>query len=201
MHLHHAVVLDIGCGDGLRTHALAAASERVIAVDPDVKVLDHAQQAHAADNVEYVHANALQLPFPSAAFDLTIFTMSFHHLSKEQMPAAIKESLRVTKPQGYIAFLEPDFSGSLYEADREFGTGDGDIRDVKAFAYHTMLSATGMSEVDEFVDGYTYTFKTVEEYSTEEQPQHGTRADWQAFLADHNFRLEADERLSIFQKQ
>lgn len=200
LSLKDAVVLDIGCGDGVRTHNIALASKRVIAVDPDVRALERAQKANGANNIEYVHADALKLPFPSASFDLTIFTMSFHHLEPADMPMALDEALRATKRGGYLAFLEPDFGGTMYEADRRFGTGDGDIRDVKAYAYHVMLTEDGLEEVGEYVDGFRYAFKNVDEFIRRERPQRENRRAWQAFLDEHKFRLDADERLSIFEK-
>lgn len=199
--LKDAVVLDIGCGDGIRTHNIAKATKRVIAVDPDVKALDQARKANGAKNIEYVHADALKLPFPSASFDLTIFTMSFHHLETEDMPKALTEAMRVTKRKGYVAFLEPGFGGSIFEADRLYRTGDGDIRDIKAYAYHAMLTEDGLEEVREFVDDYTYSYKDVDDFIKRERPQHGSRADWKLFLAERRLKLDGDERLNIFRKR
>jgi len=200
LSLQDAVVLDIGCGDGVRTHGLSQASKRVIAVDPDVHMLEQAQKANGAKNIEYVHADALKLPLPSASFDLTIFTMSFHHLETSEMPKALDEAIRVTKRGGMIAFLEPDFGGTIYESDRRFGTGDGDIRDVKAYAYHLILTDGRMEEAGEYVDGFRYAFQDVDDFIRRERPQLGSRREWQEFLEEHKFRLDADERLSIFQK-
>ncbi|MBI4426058.1 MAG: methyltransferase domain-containing protein [Candidatus Kerfeldbacteria bacterium] len=194
-------VLDIGCGDGLRTKGIAAVAKHVMAVDPDAEVIAQAKKENGAKNVEYRRADGRKLPFSDRIFDVVIFTMSFHHLPTKDMPPALDEALRVTKRGGYLAFFEPDWAGTIIEAERRFGFGDGDIRDVKAYAYHVMLTESRMAEVAEFFNQAVFTYRSVQEFAKLEQPRRGSRSEWKAFLEKNRYRLWADERTNIFRKK
>lgn len=194
-------VLDIGCGDGLRTKGIAAAAKRVVAIDPDAKVIAQATKKNGAKNIEYRRADAQKLPFKDGMFDVVIFTMSFHHVPTKDMLKALDEALRVTKRGGFLVFFEPDWAGTIIEAERRFHFGDGDIRDVKAYGYHVMLTEPRMEEVAEFFNQAVFTYRSVQEFAKLDQPQRGSRSEWKAFLEKNRYRLWADERTNIFKKR
>lgn len=201
MPLAESVVLDIGCGDGLRTKGVAAASKHVVAIDPDTKVIAKAKKENGAKNIEYRRADARKLPFKDGTFEVVIFTMSWHHLPTKDMPKALDQALRVTKRGGFLVFFEPDWAGTTIEAERRFRFGDGDIRDIKAYGYHVMLTEPRMAEVAEFFDQALFTYRSVQEFAKLEQPQRGSRSEWKAFLEKNHYRLWADERINVFRKK
>lgn len=195
------LVLDIGCGDGARTKGIAAVSKHVVAIDPDKAIIAQAIKENGAKNIEYRRADARKLPFDDRMFDVVIFTMSFHHLPTKEMVKALDEALRVTKRGGYLVFFEPDWAGSVTEAERRFDFGDGDIRDVKAYAYHVMLTEPRMKEVAEFFDQAVFSYRSVRDFERREKPERGTRDEWRTFLQQRKYRLWCDQRTNVFQKR
>lgn len=92
------VVLDVGCGTGATTLALAAKAERVVGVDlshPLVELARLRAQAAAIGNAEFVIADAQTHDFSVGAFDLLIsqFGLMFFDDSSRAF-ANIRRSLR-----------------------------------------------------------------------------------------------------------
>jgi SAM-dependent methyltransferase len=91
-------VLDVGCGPGLFTHHLAARAQRVVGTDLSPLMLARAQ------GFETVQANAEDLPFPDASFDIVFEANLLHHVPH---PAAvIREMARVAKEA--VVIIEPN---------------------------------------------------------------------------------------------
>ena len=68
--------LDIGCGTGRYSMALAAHfNARVIAVDPSEKMLAEARKK-ATERVRYERASAESLPLPDASIDMVFMSRS-----------------------------------------------------------------------------------------------------------------------------
>ncbi|WP_111430332.1 class I SAM-dependent methyltransferase [Rhodobacteraceae bacterium DSL-40] len=96
-------VLDMGAGRGDVTRRLAAAGADVTGVEPSREALDAAVQSGGGPS--YVLAGAEATGLASAAFDLVFFSKSLHHCP--DMTAALVESIRLLRPAGRIAVLEP----------------------------------------------------------------------------------------------
>lgn len=102
-------VLDIGCGPGMQTLALAHALEgaRIIAVDLLEEYIDELKRrieaAGLAERVEARRGDMRALPFPPRAFDLiwsegAAYSMGFDEALKAWRP--------LLKPGGYLAVSE-----------------------------------------------------------------------------------------------
>jgi ubiquinone/menaquinone biosynthesis C-methylase UbiE len=61
------VALDVACGTGQSTQALAAVSAVTVGIDASVAMLRHARRR---DVIPYVRGQAECLPFPDSTFDL-----------------------------------------------------------------------------------------------------------------------------------
>lgn len=97
-------VLDIGCGAGRASVALARSGRRVYALDPVLEMLRLSRRAALASGVHgrvtVVGGDVHDLPFPPATFDLIIAAGVLPWLrSKEQ---ALQEIFRVLRPGGYL---------------------------------------------------------------------------------------------------
>jgi ubiquinone/menaquinone biosynthesis C-methylase UbiE len=99
-------VLDLGCGTGTLTVALAHRypSTAITGLDADVAALAIARgKAHAAGvRVTLEQGRAEALPFGDASFDRVTSSLFFHHLTLEQKAAALREVRRVLEPGGEL---------------------------------------------------------------------------------------------------
>ncbi len=120
-------VLDVGCGSGTDTLALAALvgpTGLVVGVDYDQDMVAEAErraaEAGVAARVQHRQADATALPFASDWFDACRSDRVFQHLPD---PAgALAEMLRVTRPGGWVTVTDPDWgtlSIDLAETDLE----------------------------------------------------------------------------------
>lgn len=96
-------VLDVGCGTGLVTHAVAKRVGRtgsVVGIDLSARMLEIAGK-QARPNTKLVGMAAEQLVFKASSFDLVTMSESLAYLIDP--PAALAEAHRVLRPEGRIA--------------------------------------------------------------------------------------------------
>jgi arsenite methyltransferase len=112
-------VLDIGCGRGLLLIGAARRLTKGKAVGVDIwsnvdlsgnrleTTLENARRAGVAERVEVKDADARQLPFEDASFDVVISSLVIHNIpSRQGRQQAVREIARVLKPGGRVALLD-----------------------------------------------------------------------------------------------
>lgn len=103
--------LDIGCGEGENTRALARRGARMTAIDVAPTFVGHAAAHEAAEplGIAYRQADATALPFADAAFDFAAAFMSLMDVA--DVWRALREAHRILKPGGFLQFtiLHPCF--------------------------------------------------------------------------------------------
>ncbi len=85
-------LLDLGCGPGTLTIALAGSVLEAVGVDPEPEMLEEAaRQARAAGvgNVTWMAGRAEDLPHGLGQFDLVTMGRSFHWTARERVLAAL----------------------------------------------------------------------------------------------------------------
>ena len=98
-------ILDLAAGTGTSSAALAASGAHVVAADFSDGMLDVGRRRHASNpNLEFVYADALDLPFRDDEFDAV--TISFGLRNVEDPHRALAELYRVTAPGGRIVVCE-----------------------------------------------------------------------------------------------
>jgi len=115
-----ADVLDLCCGTGDLAFAFrrqAPDGAEIVGSDfvPEMLVRARAKAAAAKAAVEFIEADALNLPFAPASFDLVSCAFGFRNLANYE--CGLNEILRVLKPGGAAAILEfAEPSGKLFGA-------------------------------------------------------------------------------------
>src|SRR5476649_3090517 len=105
--LSHPCVLDLGCGAGHASFAVAPHAQSVTAFDLSAQMLDVVAQAareRGLHNLETRQGNAARLPFADASFDLVVTRFSAHHWL--DVPAALREVKRVLKKGGVLVVID-----------------------------------------------------------------------------------------------
>lgn len=122
MHLFTgAAVLEVGCGTGEDAIALVrqvGLTGKVTAVDRSQTMLKEATTSaqKLALPIEFVLADAQQLPFADHCFDAARVDRTLQHISN---PAAvIAEMTRVVRPEGWIVAMEPDWGTFIVNSNQ-----------------------------------------------------------------------------------
>lgn len=101
------VALDVSTGGGHTALAVAPQVARVVASDLTPRMLAAARAfigSRGVTNVEYVVADAEQLPFLETTFDLVTVRIAPHHYADVRM--AVREMARVLAPGGRLVLID-----------------------------------------------------------------------------------------------
>ena len=102
-----ARVLDLGCGGGHVSFAVAKEVGEVVAYDLSgemLAVVAKAARERGFDNLRTQQGVAEKLPFADASFDYVFSRWSAHHW--RDLDLALRETARVLKPGGIAAFID-----------------------------------------------------------------------------------------------
>jgi SAM-dependent methyltransferase len=125
-------VVDIGCGLGRLSRALAGKAASVLAIDVSEEMLERAQTLNAElGNVRWVHGDGTSLAgIDDAAADACISHVVFQHIPDPAITLGyVREMGRVLKPGGWSAFQisndpgihQPDADGARGKVARLLG--------------------------------------------------------------------------------
>ena len=121
-------VLDVACGPGVVSAAVAEVAREVVAFDLTPRMLEKAAQRCAAagrDNVSFREGNAERLPFADGVFDAVVTRLSVHHF--DQPARVFAEIFRVLRPGG--GFAVADVVSSEVPAEAELQNAIEILRD------------------------------------------------------------------------
>ncbi|WP_308923957.1 class I SAM-dependent methyltransferase [Janthinobacterium sp. J1-1] len=100
-------VLDLGCGAGHASFAVAPVAASVVAYDlaqPMLDVVEHAKVQRGLDNISTRQGDVASLPFADASFDMVVTRFSAHHWN--DVAGALAEAWRVLRPNGTLLVVD-----------------------------------------------------------------------------------------------
>jgi ubiquinone/menaquinone biosynthesis C-methylase UbiE len=108
--------LDIGCGPGLTTEALALAvgqNTEVVGIDIAPPMLTIAKKRCTdLKRVSFEQADVTKLPFKDAQFDIALASQVYEYV--EQIDEALRELARVVRPGGRVALVDTDWESAVW---------------------------------------------------------------------------------------
>jgi ubiquinone/menaquinone biosynthesis C-methylase UbiE len=95
--------LDVGTGAGAIAIGLAPLVREAIGIDIVPALIAEANK-RAPENVRFIEGDALELPFPSDAFDVVTTARTLHHVERPEI--VLSEMSRVLKPGGTMLVVD-----------------------------------------------------------------------------------------------
>lgn len=177
--------LDVGCGEGANTRAVAQRGARMTGIDVSSIFIDHASSHESKEElgIEYLVASATELPFSAGEFDFVMSTMCL--MDVPDLPKVIAEIYRVTSSGGFLQFsiMHPCFSTPAF---KWVHNDDGDRIAVEAGNYFDERVS---------IDEWTFTAAPPEISSQFKHFRvahfHRTLTSWISLLLATGFTLEA----------
>jgi len=167
-------LLDVGCGDGFVTRLLAAQLPRGRAVGVDASPRMIAQAAAADDHVQFVLADARDLPF-RAEFDVVVSFNALHWVREQQralgsIAAAARPGARVlvqvvcAGDRPSLETVAMEVAGSVRWLDRFTGFTPPFVH-VDPDEYPALASSAGLRVTGLSVEDLTWDFGTHEAFA------------------------------------
>ncbi|NIM20162.1 MAG: methyltransferase domain-containing protein [Candidatus Latescibacteria bacterium] len=99
-------ILEYGCGTGRISHWLGDRSARVIAADPEMRLLKIASEKSRHSNVLYVQIEESGFPFAKSAFDVITCIGLFRLVTKSEIHSILSGIKQTLKPGGHLICID-----------------------------------------------------------------------------------------------
>ncbi|NPV02669.1 MAG: methyltransferase domain-containing protein [Brevinematales bacterium] len=177
--------LDIGCGEGHNTRLAADKGAKMTGIDISDVFIRHAiaEEKRYSRGIEYVTADACELPFGDDSFDFAVSFMCF--MDTPSIDRAFSEAYRVLKSGGFLQFsiLHPCF---ILPYKQNIRDNHGLVRAIEIGGYFD-----GGEDIDE------WTFSAIPEERKEGVRKfripcfYRTLSEWVNTLTGAGFTIEA----------
>ncbi|WP_395450923.1 rhamnan synthesis F family protein [Aminobacter sp. UC22_36] len=99
-------VLDVACGEGYGCNLISQVASGVVGVDVDADTVAYADRTYGTSVLRFVAADATQLPFDDASFDVVTSFETIEHFDGHE--AFLAEIARVLRPGGTVVISSPN---------------------------------------------------------------------------------------------
>ncbi len=144
--------VDVGCGAGHLSFALAPSLAGMVALDPSPNMLATVQTAAAGRGLTQIdtrQASAESLPFADSEFCLACTRYSAHHWT--HLEAALGEMRRVLRPSGYLLVIDllghEDPLVDVHLQSMELLRDPSHVRNRSAGEWRSLLAAAGFTDI------------------------------------------------------
>jgi SAM-dependent methyltransferase len=139
-------ILDVGCGTGSLTFALAERfpGAKITGIDFSQAYVDYARRCAPTDRIKFDQGDAAALPYSDQEFDCTLSLLVLNFIPNAEKAA--HEMARVTKRGGVVAAAVWDFRGGVPYQRLLFDTAvalDPNAQAVRAKIFSTPLTGPG----------------------------------------------------------
>lgn len=127
--------LDLGCGSGYGSAALADTAESVIGIDLSADAIEYARRHYQKPNLSFFQHSCTQLPWPEAGYQLIVAFEVIEHLSNWR--EMLQEAKRLLTADGVFIVSTPN---RLYYAEQRKLAGPNPFHEHE-FEYEEFRSA------------------------------------------------------------
>jgi len=116
---HYSNLLEEGSGSGRSSILLNSYIEKTLLdiSDDALEYARHIAEKFNAKNIKFIVGNIFKMPFKNKSFDFVWSIGVIEHYDISDIKSVFKEAVRVTRPNGMIAFGIPNFySGPILKA-------------------------------------------------------------------------------------
>jgi ubiquinone/menaquinone biosynthesis C-methylase UbiE len=145
--------LDVGCGAGHLSFALAPHLARLVALDPSPGMLAAVSKGAAARKLRQIETRqgtAESLPFADGMFQLACTRYSAHHWTR--MEKAVREIARVLTPGGHALVIDTlgqeDPLVDTFMQSMELLRDPSHVRNRSRAEWHSLMQSVGLSELE-----------------------------------------------------
>lgn len=173
--------LDVGCGTGILAEALLDVCDpvSVVGVDQSAAQIEQAARGAAGKRARFQQADAVDLPFSDASFDIVASALVLNFIAKPSR--ALDEMRRVTRPGGIVAGYVWDFgkdlspSGPLRRAMRSVGVDvppvPGTVHSSEE-ALRALFVQAGLRSIESRTIDVTLAYAGLEDFWSAQTPSH-----------------------------
>jgi ubiquinone/menaquinone biosynthesis C-methylase UbiE len=152
--------LDVGCGSGDLAIFLADTTRAdIVGIDTSLDEISQAEKKDKPDNVLFIHADAIMIPFPKDTFDFVYSTLALHHMPKLSV---LNDIYRVLKPGKKVLIADLYDEGILGRLAKitEEASFDQSVEIVKKKQMIELLKEAGFKDIKAYkIYSFYYVFE------------------------------------------
>ncbi len=107
-YVRNKKVLEIGCGSGYGADYLAKSASSVTGVDISPGGIADCREKYSKENLDFMEADGLKLPFESGSFDVVVSFQVIEHIAPRNVINYLSEIERVLNSEGVYLVATPN---------------------------------------------------------------------------------------------